>query len=128
MYEWEKAARGNTGFDYPWGDDTGNGANANFILSLHIWNQGTTPVGYYNGQEYDGFVTEDTPSPFGVYDMAGNVSEWTSNYFDGNGFSKGGNYFSIMLQLKSWDKINEPGGPTSTNQKTGFRLAIIPEY
>ncbi len=38
----------------------------------------TTPVGFYNGQNYEGFQTTDSPSPYGAYDMSGNVEEWTS--------------------------------------------------
>ena len=63
--EWEKAARGNTGWDYPWGDDPPTCQIANY----NYCNSGTIPVGQTTGT-----------SPYGAYDMAGNVYEWCSNY------------------------------------------------
>ncbi len=76
--EWEKATRANTGYDYPWGDVI-TGSNANYKFSGDPFDYGydplgTTPVGYYNGQNYNGFQTIDSPSPYGVYDLTGNVS------------------------------------------------------
>ena len=61
--EWEKAARGSDGRYFPWGNEW-NDENAN------IWQTGpgmTTPVDKYKGGQ----------SPYGVYDMAGNIFEWT---------------------------------------------------
>ena len=64
--EWEKAARGGlVGNKYPWGNaiDTSQ-ANYN---SMGV---GTTPVGRY------------APNGYGLYDMAGNVSEWCLDVYD----------------------------------------------
>ena len=62
--EWEKAARGTDGRDYPWGDilDT-NKCNTYESGKGH-----TTPVGLYSPQG---------DSPYGCTDMMGNVWEWT---------------------------------------------------
>jgi len=62
--EWEYAARGGlAGKRYPWGD-TINGLDANYADSGDPWDNNTSPVGYY------------APNGYGLYDMAGNVSEW----------------------------------------------------
>ncbi len=61
--QWEKAARGVDGRRYPWGNEFDE-KKGNFSK------KGSMPVGY---------CKEDV-SPFGVYDMGGNVSEWTREY------------------------------------------------
>jgi len=66
--EWEKAARGTSGISYPWGENFDK-AKANTRESDI---NGTTPAGKY----------EAGKSPYGVYDMAGNVREWTDNWYD----------------------------------------------
>ena len=78
--QWEKAARGGlVNKNYPWGDEvpscqagTSNGANfqidgCGFYL---------TPVGTYGSNGY------------GLYDMAGNVWEWTADWYDANYYSQ----------------------------------------
>lgn len=62
--EWEKAARGGKeGVDYPWGDKI-DAKQAKFNVQ-----SGPGPVG------------EFPPNEFGVFDMAGNVSEWCADWF-----------------------------------------------
>lgn len=77
IYEWEKAARGMTGWDYPWGDTLENN-RANYHNSEDPFDNGTTPIGFYNGQNYKGYQTKDSHSPYGCYDMAGNAWEYTN--------------------------------------------------
>jgi formylglycine-generating enzyme required for sulfatase activity len=63
--EWEKAARGTDGRIYPWGD-TFDSARCNTYESGI---RATSPVGSY----------PSGASPYGVQDMAGNVSDWTGS-------------------------------------------------
>jgi formylglycine-generating enzyme required for sulfatase activity len=64
--EWEKAARGTDGREYPWGGQEPKPELGNFARSAG----GTTPVGKYSPQG---------DSPYGCVDMAGNVWEWTAS-------------------------------------------------
>ena len=66
--EWEKAARGTEGFTYPWGNEWADGRANTQEAGL----RGTTIVGSY----------PDGASPFGAMDMAGNVSEWTADWYE----------------------------------------------
>jgi formylglycine-generating enzyme required for sulfatase activity len=67
--EWEKAARGPDGRRYPWGNE---------------WDQTRTNVGDNN--DNDAIVAAsgsypDDRSPYGVFDLAGNVSEWVNDWY-----------------------------------------------
>jgi len=75
--EWEFAARGAASRDYPWGE----------IYNPHLCNHGAFADDETDGS--DGFVGlapvgsfRDGATPEGVVDMAGNVAEWVSDYFD----------------------------------------------
>jgi len=70
--EWEKAARGTKGRIFPWGNRF-DISKANTPQSWLSKGQkgGTAPVGSY----------EEGRSPYGLYDMAGNVYEWTSSWY-----------------------------------------------
>jgi formylglycine-generating enzyme required for sulfatase activity len=72
--EWEKAARGTDGRVYPWGNDAPTPLHANF--GKPEWNNHgvLAPVGSF----------ETGKSPYGIYDMAGNVWEWVSDWYDYN--------------------------------------------
>ena len=117
--EWEKAARGMTGYEYPWGDVISSD-RANYDVSGDPWEEGTTPVGYYNGEN----GTIDSPSPYGCYDMCGNVWDWNNTWLQTSyrGF-RGGTYLSAFDSegLRSW--FPGLGDPINTSTNIGFRCA-----
>jgi formylglycine-generating enzyme required for sulfatase activity len=121
--EWEKAARGNSFRIYPWGNDM-DGRRANFLNSRDPFDNGTTPVGYYNGVTRNGFKTLDSPSYFGVYDMAGNVWQWTDSYYADTGslerVFRGGSWaYSIMDAFKTYYRASY--APENRSYSLGFR-------
>ena len=68
--EWEKAARGTSGQEFPWGNEwnpkiVGTGEDGKY-------EEGIAPVGSYPLSK----------SPFGAQDMAGNAWEWVQDWYD----------------------------------------------
>lgn len=126
-YEWEKAARGMTGADYPWGEDYGDDIsdNANYGNSGDPYEVGdwaeypqTTPIGYFNGEN----GTTDSPSPYGAYDMAGNVWNWTHSWWSETSSSRvvrGGSWSSYTIILQSWNRTYD--NPDYGINNIGFR-------
>jgi formylglycine-generating enzyme required for sulfatase activity len=93
--EWEKAARGPQGYVFPWGNTFASKANTSVLMP------GTDP----SAQPAHSHLTVDQmpedKSPYGVYDMAGNVSEWTDTVQAGSVVStvkvaviRGGNFLT----------------------------------
>ena len=83
--EWERAARGNKSESiYFWGDDDS-------ILSqmANTW-EGEFPVtnNKADGYEQRAKVKSYPPNDFGLYDMAGNVWEWTSDWYNTNYYNE----------------------------------------
>jgi formylglycine-generating enzyme required for sulfatase activity len=107
--EWEKAARGEDGREYPWGD----GFDKNKCNSAEAGFEHTTPVTQYpNGV-----------SPYGCYDMAGNVWEWCADWHDEKKDSRvfrGGAWVNEPRSLR----VSNRGGfdASSLNFLIGFRL------
>lgn len=64
--EWEKASRGKRPINYPWGDEPPDGKKLNYNEEVNK----PLPVGSF----------ETGKSDYGVYDLAGNVAEWTNDY------------------------------------------------
>lgn len=119
--EWEKAARGTEGFIYPWGNEWAPG-RANTEEAGH---RGTTVVGSF----------PDGTSPYGVMDMAGNVAEWTSDWYEaypGSAFKspyygqkfrviRGGGWFSDESRVRTTER--SASSVDLANDDVGFRCA-----
>ncbi len=93
--EWEKAARGNDGRLYPWGEKWTKGKKLYFVnvYGMEDRYEFTAPVNYY----------ATGASPFGVFNMAGNVWEWCLDWYDKE-------YYHISPEL-------DPEGPEAKQMK-----------
>jgi formylglycine-generating enzyme required for sulfatase activity len=130
--EWEKAARGDDALAanraYPWGEMLERN-QANYYSSRDIFEkvfgkQGdTTPVGFYNGKTYNGYQTLMAASPYGLYDMAGNVWQWTANIYEGTHYRymRGGSKADYGYMLRTWSRNS--AGPDYYSINVGFRCA-----
>ena len=126
--EWEKAGRGTDTRPFPWGDDIQR-ANANFYASrdpyedMSSFGSRTTPVGFFNGKSYDGYQTLDSASPYGLYDMSGNVWQWVGDVSEGMHlrFLRGGSKDTYDMDLRLWVLNNAT--PTYFSPGVGFRCA-----
>ena len=129
--EWEKAARGTDGRLYPWGNDPPTPLRANYGKTDWNNHEVLVPVG----------TLEAGKSPYGIYDMAGNVWEWVSDWYGYNyykssppqnptGPSSGG---TKVIRGGSW--YSNPAALRSANRSlisptdqglTGFRCVKTP--
>lgn len=126
--EWEKAARGTDGRALPWGEEMALN-RANFYASrdpfenMSSFGSRTSPVGFYNGKTYGDYATLSNASPYGLYDMAGNVWQWTGNVYEGMHyrFLRGGSKDTYDMDLRTWVRNNAT--PTYFSPGVGFRCA-----
>lgn len=124
--EWEKSARGEDARPFPWGDEIET-TNANYYSSHDIFEKiidglgNTTPVGFYNGQTYQDYATLDSPSPYGLYDMAGNVWQWTGDVYENQHYRymRGGSKDNYAYNLRVWTRNS--AGPDYFSPAVGFR-------
>jgi len=107
-WEWEKAARAGTRTKYYWG----NAAEDAYAWFKDNADQQTHPVGLKK------------PNPFGLYDMAGNVWEWTASDFGGaipGKVLRGGSWRNGSSSLRSSSRITSL--PHFQYHYAGFRCA-----
>jgi formylglycine-generating enzyme required for sulfatase activity len=129
--EWEKAARGaelvdGRGLPFPWGTEI-QGNHANFYSSFDLFEKlfgklgNTTPVGFYNGNTYQGYQTLDSASPYGLFDMAGNVWQWMGDDYSDQHYRylRGGSFYSYGVDLRVWK--NNSAHPSYYSPQVGFR-------
>lgn len=126
--EWEKAARGDDGRRYPWGNDSP--VDRTNLSNYDVLAGDTTPIGSYpNGA-----------SPYGALDMAGNVSEWVSDWYDASYYansspsnppgpdlgryhiSRGGSWFAEEYGIATWNRYIDTLG--ISRNSIGFRCAV----
>ncbi|MCY7304523.1 MAG: SUMF1/EgtB/PvdO family nonheme iron enzyme [Thermoleophilia bacterium] len=123
--QWERAARGDDGRTWPWGDDAPTANHATFAAA------GTSAVGLHPAGA----------SPFGALDLAGNVWEWTMSAYRAYPFHaadgreddaspglrvvRGGAYSHGPGEIRcSYRHGMLPG---AVDHYVGFRLACLPE-
>ena len=126
--EWEKAARGTDGRSFPWGNEAPTSDRATLTKRWDGYNT-PSPVG----------SLEAGKSPYGLYDMAGNVMEWVSDWYDADyydtapvknptgpksgksGIVRGGGWGFLPVDVRSARRIYPPRDTQCKN--IGFRCA-----
>ena len=128
--EWEKAARGIDGRLFPWGNQVPTERLANFALGARFnYSQVLMPV-----QRYEAGV-----SPYGLYQMAGNVGEWVADWYGATYYEtsplrnptgpdvgsfrvlRGGSWSDLPKYLLTYGRFKL--FPETRNSYTGFRCA-----
>ena len=112
--EWEKAARGTDGRKYPWGDEPEITCDYAALPKCQnknsTWKVGSMPQGV---------------SPYGVFNMMGNVQEWTSSWYDDLHTRKvlrGGSWYYPLRYARASSRTE--GRPTTSHAHLGFRCVV----
>lgn len=130
--EWEKAARGKDGREFPWGDkfDFNRLNCADYhvkkeLKDYDVWEK-EFKSGFYEKNKMRALTTEvgrftDGASPFGCHDMAGNVWEWTDGKGRGVFVLRGGSWNSSSDGCRCASRVSSIPGSGLYN--IGFRCA-----
>jgi len=128
--EWEKAARGTDQRRYPWGNEIDH-TDANFVGSAE----------FDTGMKVGSF--EKGKSPYGAYDMGGNVMEWCSDWYSRDYYSasprknpkgpatgaykvlRGGTFFVEAFDLRSYAR-SAAWPSLQSHRMIGFRAVREP--
>lgn len=116
--EWEKAAKGGKNTLYPWGHAMERG-KANFCDANCEGNVEANPLD--DGFKYTAPVGSFPPNPYGLYDMAGNVSEWVADSYGRRKSLRGGAWKSPGYFVRPSHRISV--APYRNFPFAGFRCA-----
>jgi formylglycine-generating enzyme required for sulfatase activity len=138
--EWEKAARGTDQRRFPWGNSIDR-SYANYV-GAQPFDTGRL-VGFYDGSKRGDFQTHSNASPYGAFDMAGNVMEWCSDWYSRDYYAsspkknpkgpaegayrvlRGGTFFLDAGDLRSYGRT--AAWPSfQAHRMVGFRVAREP--
>lgn len=128
--EWERAARGDDGRIFPWGDrfdpkkavymDSSRDSAKLKVGSFELQKSGANLL----GGTFPAGSREEGKSPFGVYDMAGNVWEWVDGWYDKARdlrTLKGGSWLSPKASVRISARLPDMGDGVYNDY--GFRCA-----
>jgi formylglycine-generating enzyme required for sulfatase activity len=113
--EWEKAARGTDGRQYPWGEDWGPSSGPNATHGDDRGGAPIAPVGSFPAGA----------SPYGALDMAGNAWHWCSSWFDASEKAhdvRGGGRINKKEDCTTW--FRGSAAPGNLNGDRGFRPVL----
>ncbi|WP_095042460.1 SUMF1/EgtB/PvdO family nonheme iron enzyme [Candidatus Promineifilum breve] len=110
--QWEKAARGNDGHIWPWGNEPPTAEQCNFNMNV----KDTTPVGRYSPRG---------DSPYACVDTAGNVWEWTESWYKGRSKRalRGGSWYNNAQLSRVAYRYSY--NPFNRNNYVGFRVVEL---